>query len=116
LVGRLGGDEFHRRALHRLGDRFGVAEVVLLPFRIGPHVFRRHQTGIVTLRVQSAAQVMRANAGLHSDQTRRHVHEPCFDLAARPPLPQHDRATPVEADDMERVLADVDAHRGNQQI
>jgi hypothetical protein len=32
LIGRLGGEEFHRRALHRLGDRFGVAEVVLLPF------------------------------------------------------------------------------------
>jgi hypothetical protein len=28
---------------------------------------------------------------------RRHVREPCFDLAARPPRPQHDRATPVEA-------------------
>ena len=39
-----------------------------------------------------------------------------LDLAARPPLPQHDRAAPVEADDMERVLADVDAHRGNGQI
>jgi hypothetical protein len=59
---------------------------------------------------------MRANTGLHPDQTRRHVHEPCFDLAARPPLPQHDRAAPVEADDMERVLADVDAHRGNGQV
>jgi hypothetical protein len=31
-------------------------------------------------------------------------------------LPQHDRAAPVEADDMERVLADVDAHRGNGQV
>jgi hypothetical protein len=32
LVGRLGGDEFHRRALHRLGDRFRVAEVFFYPF------------------------------------------------------------------------------------
>src|SRR5262249_18087299 len=48
---------------------FRVAEVVLLPFGIGPHVFRRHQTRIVTLRLQSAAQVMRANSGLHPDQT-----------------------------------------------
>jgi hypothetical protein len=52
---------------------------------------------------------MGANTGLHPDQTRRQVREPCFDLAARPPLPQHDGAAPVEADDMERVLADVDA-------
>jgi hypothetical protein len=70
-------------------------------------------TCLVTLRLQSAAQVMGA---LHPDQTRRHVREPCFDLAARPPLLPHDRAVPVEADDMERVLADVDAHRGNGQI
>ena len=32
LLGCLGGDEFHRRALYRLGDRFAVAEIVLLPF------------------------------------------------------------------------------------
>src|SRR5262245_43142012 len=31
LLGGLGRDELHRRALHRLGDRLGVAEVVLLP-------------------------------------------------------------------------------------
>jgi hypothetical protein len=39
-----------------------------------------------------------------------------LDLAARPPLPQHDRAAPVEADNMERVLANVDADRGNRRI
>jgi hypothetical protein len=27
LVRSLGGDEFHRRALHRLGNRFGVAGI-----------------------------------------------------------------------------------------
>ena len=32
LIRRLGGDEFHRRALHCLGNRFRVAEIVLLPF------------------------------------------------------------------------------------
>src|SRR5262249_32887361 len=58
------GDESHRRALHRLGDCFGIAEVVLLPLRIGPHIFRRHQSGIVAVRVQFPAQVMRTNACL----------------------------------------------------
>jgi len=48
--------------------------------------------------------MVHANTGFHADQARRHVREPCFDLAARPLLPQHDRATPVEADDVERVL------------
>jgi hypothetical protein len=48
LVGRLGGDELHRGALHRLGDRFRVAKVVLLPLRIGANVFRGHQASIMT--------------------------------------------------------------------
>jgi hypothetical protein len=44
---------------------------------------------------------------------RRHVREPRFDLAARPLLSQHKRAALIEADDVERILADVDAHHGN---
>ena len=40
-------DELHRRALNRLGDRLGVAEVVLLSLRIGAYVLRRHQPRIV---------------------------------------------------------------------
>jgi len=32
LLGRLGGDEFHRRALYRLGDCFGVAKSFFCPF------------------------------------------------------------------------------------
>ena len=57
--------------------------------------------------------MMRPDAGLHADQTRRHVGEPRLDLTARPLLAQHDRATLVVADDVERVLADVDADHGD---
>jgi hypothetical protein len=32
LVGSLGRNELHGRALHRLGDRLRIAEVVLLSF------------------------------------------------------------------------------------
>jgi len=31
LAGRLGRDEFHRRTLHRFGNRFRVTKIVLLP-------------------------------------------------------------------------------------
>jgi len=31
LIGRLGGDKLHRRALHCLGNSFRVAEIVFLP-------------------------------------------------------------------------------------
>ena len=47
LVGGLGRNELHGRALHSFGDRLRVAEVVLLSLAIRPHVFGRHQSGIV---------------------------------------------------------------------
>ncbi len=50
LIGGLRRHELHRRTLHRLGDRLRIAEVVLLSLRIGPHVLRRHQPGIVAKR------------------------------------------------------------------
>jgi len=53
-----------------------------LPFVIRAHVFRGHQSRIVTERLQPAAQVMCADTGLHADQARRHCGEPHFDLAA----------------------------------
>jgi hypothetical protein len=31
-------------------------------------------------------------------------------------LPQHDCAAPVEADDVNSVIADIDAHRGNGRL
>src|SRR6516164_3968280 len=47
LVGGLGRNELHGGALHRLGDRLSIAEVVLLSLAIRPHVFGWHQSGIV---------------------------------------------------------------------
>jgi len=56
---------------------------------------------------------MRADAGLHADQARRQVGEPCLHLAARPLLPQHDCTALIVADEVERVLADIDADHGD---
>ena len=113
LIGSLGRDELHRRPLHRLGDRFRVAEVVLLPLAIGPHVFRRHQPGIVTERIELAGEMMCPNASLHADQARRHVGESRLDLTARPLLAQHNRAALIKANDVKRVLADIDTDHGD---
>ena len=56
---------------------------------------------------------MRADAGLHADQARRHVGKPRLDLTTRPLLAQHDRTTLIVADDVERVLADIDTDHGD---
>jgi hypothetical protein len=81
LSRRLGGDESHRRALHRLGNRFRVAKIVFLPFAI------RAQTSWALvahrdLALAAYGLVMCADTGLHPDQAQRHVGKPCFDLAA----------------------------------
>ena len=113
LIGGLGRHELHRRPLYCLGNRLRVTEVVLLAFGIGPHVLRRHQPRIVPERLKLATEMMRADAGLHADQARGHIGKPCFHLATRPLLAQHDCAAIIEADDVERVLADIDADYGN---
>src|SRR5256714_3972355 len=107
LVGRLGRDKFHRRALHCFSDRFRIAIVILVTFAIRPHVFRRHQPGVVAKRLKFATEMMRPGAGLHANQTRRQVGKPRFHLATRPLLAQHQGSTPILADDVERILADT---------
>src|SRR5260221_12039832 len=57
---------------------------------------------------------MRADAGLHADPTRRQIGQPGLHLAARPFLPQHDGTALVLANDVERVLADIDADYGGR--
>jgi hypothetical protein len=54
-----------------------------------------------------------ANAGFHADQARLHVGKSRLDLVARPLLPQYDRTAFILADDVERVLVDIDADHGD---
>jgi hypothetical protein len=48
LVGRLGCNELHSWALHRLGDCFRIAIVILLTFGIRTHILCRHQPRVMT--------------------------------------------------------------------
>src|SRR5262249_44916895 len=69
-----------------------------------------HQPGIVTKTLELATEMMRPDASLHPNQAGRHVGQPRFYLATRPPLPQDNGSALIEAYDMERVLPDIDAH------
>jgi hypothetical protein len=113
LIGGLRRHELHRWPLHRFGNRLRVAEVVLLSLRVWPHVLRRHQPGIVTKHLKPATEMMRTDTSLHADQARWHVGKPCLDLATRPLLTQRNCTALIEAYDVERVLADIDADHGN---
>jgi hypothetical protein len=116
LLGRLCRDELHSRALYRLGDCLGVAEVILLSLGIWTNVLRRHQASVVSEHLQLAAQMMRPDASLHADETRRQVGQPCFHLPARPLLPKHDCTTFIVPHHVKRVLADIDADHGDCRI
>src|SRR4029434_7618892 len=113
LVGAFGRHELHGWALHRFSNRLGVAIVVLFTLAIRAYVFRRHQSGVVAKRLKLATEVMRATARLHADEARWKVGKPRLHLAARPFLPQHDAAASILADDVERVLTDIDADHGD---
>jgi hypothetical protein len=43
---------------------------------------------------------MRTDTSLHADQARRHLGQPCFDLASQPLLTQYDGAASIQANDM----------------
>jgi hypothetical protein len=58
--------------------------------------------------------MMCADAGLHANQARRQIGKSRLDLATRPFLPQHDDTALILANDVERVLADIDADYGGR--
>ncbi len=55
------------------------------------------------------ADIMCAGTGLHPDQTARHVGQVPIELPWRSLQLQYDMAVLIEADQMENVLADIDA-------
>ena len=57
--------------------------------------------------------MMGADTGFHADQAGWHVGQPSLDLPTRELLAQDDGAAGIQADQVEAVLADVDAKRGN---
>jgi len=77
-----------------------ITKIVLLSLRVGTHIPRRHQPSIVTKCPKLPAEMVGTNTSLHTDQARRHIRQPCFDLATRPLLPQHYRAALIETHDV----------------
>src|SRR5579859_7996391 len=57
--------------------------------------------------------MMRSDASLHPNQTRRHIGKASFHLATRPLLTQHDRTAIIEGYDVEGVLSNIDANYGD---
>src|SRR5262249_1208488 len=54
--------------------------------------------------------MMRSDASLHPNQTRRHIGKASVHLATRPLLTQHDRTAIIKGYDVEGVLSNIDAN------
>jgi hypothetical protein len=56
LLGRLRPHKSHRRPANRLADRLGIGRIIFVALDVSLHVFRRHQTNLMTELVNSRAQ------------------------------------------------------------
>ena len=61
-----------------------------------------------------AADMMSPRAGLQTDEAARNSRQPTLDLAARELDPEDDRAALIEADEVEDVLANIEADGRNR--
>jgi hypothetical protein len=59
---------------------------------------------------------VRADAGFHTDPTRRQIGESGRHLAALPFPALHDGTALILASDVDRVLANIDADNGRQSV
>jgi hypothetical protein len=64
----------------------------------------------MTERNQLASYAMGRHPGLDSDQAFRHIRKPCCDPAASEFLAQNDRSLVIQANQMQRVLACINAN------
>src|SRR6266566_4475332 len=113
LLGRLDRHKMHGWPLHGFRNRLRIAVVVLVSLEERLHVLRRDQTHIVASGLQLPADVMGTRTGLHADQAARNIGQTAFELTTGYLLLQDDCTPLVEADEVERVLAEVDPDRGD---
>ncbi len=66
---------------------------------------------LIAERKKLPAQMVCPDTGFHANQARLQIRKTPLHLSARQHLPQNNRTLLVEADEVKRVLADVDADR-----
>jgi len=114
-LGRLDRDEAHGRSLHGLSEGLSIAEVVLVSLQKWLDVLGGDQPNVVPEWLDLAGYVMRARTrpGLEAEKAGRQIDKPAEKLVARYLDAHHDCATLVETDEVEGVLADVEADGGD---
>jgi hypothetical protein len=76
-------------------------------------VLGRQQAHVMAESCELTPNMMGARAGLHSDQTDRHVSQAGLQLPARDLAAQQDLAAGIHTNEVESILAQVNADRGD---
>jgi hypothetical protein len=116
LLGRFDLHETHGRASHRLADRLGIGSVILVALDIGLHVPRWHQTNPVAKLRELTRPIMGGGTRFHADEARRQRLEELQHLAAPELLPNDDLLGRVDPVNLEHVLGDIQADRGDLHV
>src|SRR5262245_42275349 len=116
LLGRLHRHKTHSRPANRLTARFRVNRVVLAALDVSLHVFRRHQTNLVTKLRQLTCPIMRRGTRLHANEAGRQRREELQHLTAPKLLPDDDLLGRINAVDLKQVLGDIQTDCGNLHV
>src|SRR4029077_70023 len=84
-----------------------------LPFDVGPHIGRRHQSHGMAERLELARPVMRRCAGLNPNDARRQLLEERQDIAAFELAADDHITVRVDAVDLKDRLRDIETDRHN---
>ena len=104
--------EAHVRPRHCFANRLSVCYVVLVGLHVGFDELRRHQPHGVAHALQLARPVVRAAAGLHSDQAGRQIGEELGHLLAAQLLLEYRFSQLVDAVDLKDLFREVNADSG----
>ncbi len=102
-----------RWPLHSSSNCICISEVILVTLAKGLGVSGRYLSHIMIERKQFASHKVCRHASLDTDQAWRYVCQPAPNPAASKLLSQNDRFVPIQANQVQGVVACVDADRAH---
>ncbi len=99
-----------RWPLHSFRDRVRIPEVILVTLTERFGISRWHLLYVMTECNQLTTHIMRRHAGLDTNQALRHIRKPLCNPTARDLFAQNNRSFVIQANQMQRVLACINAN------
>ncbi len=114
LVRGLDRHERHGRPLHGLRDGLCIPIVILVPLQKRLHILSRDEAYVVAEPLKLTADVVGAGTGFHADQAGWDISQALRELGSGELDAQHDGTALILTDEVEAVLAQIDAQGGDR--